>query len=129
MSLIDDIIEIGVLQEKVADETRYKCTCALMQHEKIDFHTAVEKLNFSPAETERVRNLLAASNQQFVDSQITYKGYVGTVSFSEQDHVYYGKVLDIPDLVSYEGATLEELTADFQDAVNDYLTIIVDRNE
>lgn len=59
----------------------------------------------------------------FIDSQITYKGYVGTISFSEQDSVYYGKVLDIPDLVSYEGATLEELTADFQDAVNDYLTI------
>lgn len=62
----------------------------------------------------------------FVDSQITYKGYVGTISFSEQDRVYYGKVLDIPDLVSYEGATLEELTADFQDAVNDYLAIKAD---
>ena len=62
----------------------------------------------------------------FVDSQITYKGYVGTISFSEQDCVYYGKVLDIPDLVSYEGATLEELTVDFQDAVNDYLAIKAD---
>lgn len=62
----------------------------------------------------------------FIDSQITYKGYVGTISFSEQDRVYYGKVLDIPDLVSYEGATLEELTADFQDAVNDYLAIKAD---
>lgn len=67
MSLMDDIIEIHVLQEKVADETRYKCTCALMQHEKIDFHTAVEKLNFSPAETERVKNLMATSNQQTVN--------------------------------------------------------------
>lgn len=65
----------------------------------------------------------------FVNSQITYKGYVGTISFSEQDRVYYGKVLDIPDLVSYEGATLEELTADFRDAVNDYLTIKADEKK
>ena len=67
MSLMDDIIEIGVLQKKVADDTRYKCTCALIQHERLDFHTAVEKLNLSPTETERVRNLLAASNHQTVN--------------------------------------------------------------
>ena len=62
MSLMDDLKEIRILQDKVADETYCKCICALMQYEKIDFPTAVEKLNFSPAKTEQLKKLLTPCN-------------------------------------------------------------------
>ncbi len=52
-----------------------------------------------------------------------YKGYVGNVEFSEEDEVFYGKVIGIRSLVSYEGATAKELIKDFHDAVDDYLAL------
>lgn len=51
-----------------------------------------------------------------------YKGYVGSVEFSEEDDIFYGKVLGIPSLISYEGESVTELLADFHDAVDDYLS-------
>ena len=41
-----------------------------------------------------------------------YKGYVGSVEFSETDNVFYGKVQNISGLISYEGKTKEELFSD-----------------
>ena len=33
---------------------------------------------------------------------MNYKGYTGSVEFSEEDHIFYGKVLGIRSLISYE---------------------------
>lgn len=49
---------------------------------------------------------------------IEYKGYVGSVDFSEPDRLFYGKVENVRALVSYEGATIPDLIADFHDAVD-----------
>ena len=50
-----------------------------------------------------------------------YKGYVGSVEFSEEDSVFFGKVLGIRSLISYEGTNASELVGDFHQAVDDYL--------
>lgn len=50
-----------------------------------------------------------------------YRGYIGSVEFSEADGVFFGSVRGIDGLVSYEGKTLEELEADFQEAVDDFV--------
>ena len=52
-----------------------------------------------------------------------YKGYTGSVEFSEEDGVLFGKVLGIRSLISYEGATAAELVEDFHGAVDDYLAL------
>ena len=52
-----------------------------------------------------------------------YKGYVGSVEFSENDAVLYGKVQGIRSLISYEGTTVQELLDDFHGAVDDYLAL------
>ena len=52
-----------------------------------------------------------------------YKGYVGSVEFSEKDMIFYGKVMGICALISYEGTTAHELIDDFHGAVEDYLTL------
>ena len=57
-----------------------------------------------------------------MSSTMEYKNYLGSVEFSEEDRVFYGKVLGIRALVSYEGATAQELIDDFHGAVDDYLT-------
>ena len=52
---------------------------------------------------------------------MTYKGYIGTVSFSEKDGVFFGKVEGIDGLVNFEGDSVKQLTDAFHDAVDDYL--------
>lgn len=54
---------------------------------------------------------------------IEYKGYVGSVEFSEADGVFFGKVMGIRSLISYEGENAKELIADFHGAVDDYLAM------
>ena len=50
-----------------------------------------------------------------------YKGYVGSVEFSESDELFFGKVQGIRSLISYEGTNASELISDFHNAVDDYL--------
>lgn len=52
-----------------------------------------------------------------------YKGYVGSVEFSEEDEKFFGKVQGIRSLISYEGTTARELIEDFRSAVDDYLEL------
>ena len=56
-----------------------------------------------------------------MDNTIPYKGYVGSVEFSEEDRIFYGKVMGVQSLISYEVENEEELLNDFHAAVDDYL--------
>lgn len=58
-----------------------------------------------------------------MNNTMQYKGYVGSVEFSENDCVFFGKVQGIRSLVSYEGTTAQELLDDFHGAVDDYLAL------
>ena len=58
-----------------------------------------------------------------MNNTMEYKGYVGSVEFSEADGVFYGKVQGIRSLISYEGETARELIQDFHEAVDDYLVL------
>ena len=52
---------------------------------------------------------------------MTYKGYLGSVAYSEDDDVFYGKIEGIDSLVNFEGSSVEELKSSFHDAVDDYI--------
>lgn len=54
---------------------------------------------------------------------LEYKGYTGSIEYSPQDCLLYGKVLGIRGLISYEGETGKHLEEDFRDAVDVYLAI------
>ena len=56
-----------------------------------------------------------------MNNTIEYKGYVGSVEFSEEDALFFGKVMGIRALISYEGENAHELIEDFHGAVDDYL--------
>ena len=42
-----------------------------------------------------------------------YKGYVGSVEFAEEDRLFFGKVLGIRSVISYDGKNAQELVEDF----------------
>ena len=52
---------------------------------------------------------------------MTYKGYLGSVAYSDKDQVFFGKIEGINGLVNFEGESVKELTAAFHEAVDDYL--------
>lgn len=58
-----------------------------------------------------------------MSNTMEYKGYLGSVEFSEQDGVFFGKVMGLRALISYEGTNASELVADFHAAVDDYLAL------
>lgn len=58
-----------------------------------------------------------------MNNTMEYKGYVGSVEFSEEDGLFFGKVLGIRPLISYEGETARQLVDDFHGAVEDYLAL------
>ena len=47
-----------------------------------------------------------------------YKEYVGSVEFSEEDAAFFGKVVGIKDLISFEGDSVDAITTDFHHAVD-----------
>ena len=55
---------------------------------------------------------------------LKYKGYTGSVDYSEEDNCLFGKVQGMTkESITYEGSTIEELTQDFHGAVDDYLSL------
>ena len=56
-----------------------------------------------------------------MSSTIEYRGYVGSVEFSEEDGLFYGKILGIRSLILFEGSDYEGLIDDFHEAVDLYI--------
>jgi predicted HicB family RNase H-like nuclease len=53
---------------------------------------------------------------------LKYKGYIGSVDYSEEDNILFGKVLGMSkDAITYEGRTIGELKTDFEDAIDSYM--------
>lgn len=53
---------------------------------------------------------------------LEYKGYTGSIEYSSEDNLLYGKVLGIKGLISFEGETGKLLEVDFKEAVDVYLS-------
>lgn len=52
---------------------------------------------------------------------VTYRGYIGSVRYSAEDEIFYGKIEAINDLILFEGHSVQEIKKAFHDAVDDYI--------
>jgi len=59
---------------------------------------------------------------------LEYKGYIGTVEYSANDDVLFGKIIGINGLISYEGDSVQSLKKDFEEAVDGYLEFCLEKN-
>lgn len=64
-----------------------------------------------------------------MNNTITYKKYTGSVNYDPDDRIFFGRVLGINDIISYEGKSVDELENDFQGAVNDYIKLCKSTNK
>lgn len=56
---------------------------------------------------------------------LEYKGYKGSVEYSKEDNCLCGKVQGMGNkaLILYEGTTIDELRKDFEEGIDNYLSI------
>lgn len=55
--------------------------------------------------------------------RLKYKEFIGSVHFSAEEEVFYGKIEGVNDLVTFEGTTVTQLKTAFKEAVLDYIEI------
>ena len=54
-------------------------------------------------------------------STMTYKGYSALIEYNADDRAFTGRVLNLRDVIHFEGGTVDDLEVAFQDSVNEYL--------
>ena len=52
---------------------------------------------------------------------MTYKGYTARVEYDERDNIFAGRILGIRTIISFHGDTVDQLRAEFELAIKDYL--------
>ena len=52
---------------------------------------------------------------------LSYKGYIGSLHYSKEDKVFWGKVEMIRSLVTFEADNAQDLENSFHEAVDDYI--------
>ena len=58
-----------------------------------------------------------------MNNMLEYRGYLGSILYSEEDETFHGRLEFIRDLVTYEGRNAKSLKRAFCDAVDDYLRL------
>lgn len=61
--------------------------------------------------------------------KLIYKNFIGSVHFSSDDNVFYGKIEGINDLVTFEADNVVGLRTAFKEACDDYLEICEQNNK
>ena len=56
---------------------------------------------------------------------MNYRGYYGSVEFSDEDNVFFGRIIGINDRITYEGDNVNALRNDFQESVDEYLATCI----
>ncbi len=52
---------------------------------------------------------------------LEYKGYKGQIDFDDEQGLIHGRVINIYDVVNFQGKTVDEIKAAFVDSIEDYL--------
>jgi|SRR5262245_36251605 len=58
-----------------------------------------------------------------------HRGYVGRVEFDDEAGIFHGEVINTRDVITFQGATVQELRKAFRDSVEDYLEFCQERCE
>jgi len=58
-----------------------------------------------------------------------YNGYIGKVEFDDEASLFHGEVIGTRDVITFQGASVAELTKAFHESVDDYLAFCNERGE
>lgn len=60
---------------------------------------------------------------------LKYKGYTGHAEFDDEAGIFHGEVLDLRDVGTFQGQSVEELEREFRHSIDDYLEFCASRGE
>ena len=58
-----------------------------------------------------------------------YKGYIGKVEIDDEAGILHGEVINIRDVITFEGTSVAEMQKTFRESVDDYLEFCAQRGE
>jgi predicted HicB family RNase H-like nuclease len=62
-------------------------------------------------------------------TMMEYKGYIGKVEIDDEAGILHGEVINIRDVITFEGTSVDEIHTAFRESVDDYLDFCAQRNE
>lgn len=60
---------------------------------------------------------------------LEYKGYLGVIEYDDEAGIFHGEVINLRDVITFQGACVAELRSALQDSVEDYLAFCAERGE
>ena len=60
---------------------------------------------------------------------MTYKGYSARIEYSDEDKCFVGRVAGIRDIITFHGESVDEISCEFKEAMDFYLTSCAQRGE
>lgn len=58
-----------------------------------------------------------------------YKGYLARIVFDEESNIFHGEVINMRDIVTFQGKSVDELKKAFEESIEDYLNFCAERKE
>lgn len=58
-----------------------------------------------------------------------YKGYIAHVTYDDEFNIFHGEVINIRDVITFQGRSIDELQQALKDSVEDYLEFCQERGE
>lgn len=58
-----------------------------------------------------------------------YKSYIGKVEYDDKAKIFYGEVIGLKDVITFQGTSVDELEQSFKDSIDDYLAFCKKRGE
>lgn len=58
-----------------------------------------------------------------------YKGYIGKVEIDDEAGILHGEVINIRDVITFEGKSVDEIQKAFRESIDDYLDFCAQRGE
>ncbi|WP_174003141.1 type II toxin-antitoxin system HicB family antitoxin [Agrobacterium rubi] len=62
-------------------------------------------------------------------SVMHYKGYEAVIEFDEDADLFHGEVIDLRDVITFQGSSASELKTALAESVEDYLAFCAERGE
>jgi predicted HicB family RNase H-like nuclease len=60
---------------------------------------------------------------------LKYKGYAGHVEYDDDSGVFHGEVVDLRDVITFQGRSVDEIERAFRESIDDYLQFCEIRGE
>jgi len=62
-------------------------------------------------------------------SIMKYKNYIASIEFDDEANLFHGEVINLSDVITFQGSSAAELRKAFKDSVEDYLDFCKKRGE